>query len=128
MTNYRQTGFGADVKGKRTPYKKHMGKYVFIKTVNSDGIFGRYSGVSEDGNMILNPHQNFNYENLVYENFLCEDDLEIKPEIVGMIRPTTLRNIENMIRYINRLEKFEEAKRRKDFKGNNPELGSYHLF
>lgn len=126
----KKLGFGETTR-KRIPYNRYTDRYLFIKTLQGENIFGRYAGVSEEGEMILSPYQSFIYSNdLNFEQVLCEDyvGLSIKPEIIAMIRPTTKENLENMIRFLNCLERLEEEKRRREFKKEKPDSTNFHLF
>lgn len=122
-------GFGQD-RNRNIPYGNFIGNYVFIRTLQGDSTFGLYTSVSEEGDMKLNPYQNYSYSGVAFQHFLCEDDIGmcIKPEIVSMIRSTTRDDLENMVRYLNRLERFEEEKRRKEFSKNGPpDSPHFHL-
>ena len=82
--------------------------------MQGDGLIGKYVGVSEEGNMVFKTHLSNQYSGGKYNRFLCNEDAEIKSEIVSKIMPTTKRNLEDMIVFLNNLERIEEMKRMKE--------------
>ena len=110
----KQAGFGKENTRKALPHEKYIGKYVSITTMQGDGLAGKYAGISEEGNMIVNPHLSNQYSGGKYNRFLCNEDAEIKSGIVSKIMPTTKRNLEDMIIFFNNLERIEEMKRMKE--------------
>jgi len=125
------TGFESDRKGREIPYQKYKGRLVVVVKTHGGSIMGVYKGISKEGNMIFNPHESFIYDERGIRKLVLDEDAEIKPELVGEIKPIKgYSSLEEYCRYTNLMEEREEVKRVKEFLENGAaimgQVGSLH--
>src|SRR3990167_6100413 len=114
----QKVGFGNHGVPAKMPYNEYMGKYIVVTTASGETVSGRYAGISQEGNMILNPHQTFSWLDIGVRKGLSNSDREISPARIGDIMPTTIENLTNYFSHSNAREAMEETKRRKEYLEN----------
>jgi len=115
-------GFKAEDERNRIPYEKYLGTCIVITTMHGGSYAGKYVGMSPDGNMILNPHQNALYDEFGFRRIVLGEDAEINPGIIGEIFPTTEKSLEGYCRHSNVAEARDEQKRVRTFLEDGREI------
>ncbi len=111
-----QPGFGRHGKTK-VPYQKLFDEYVDITTGNGDMFFGKYSGISEEGNMILNPHIAHCFAAGFREFILIEQESYLHIDSIKNIKPATRQRLEEYCKAVNLSSKrnfIEEEKKHQE--------------
>ena len=114
----QKPGFGNHGIPYKTPYNSHIGKYIVITTASGETISGRYVGISQDSNMILNPHQTFSWLGFGVRKELSKNNREISPAHIKDVMPTTLENLTSYFSHSNAREAMDEIKRQGEYLEN----------
>ncbi len=93
----------------RDPFKEYRGEYVTFSIIpTGESIGGKYLGMDKHGYCVLEEFTGARHS-VKKSRLLIENDIaKVRVDLIGIIKPTTRKNIENYLEKRNREEQEEK--------------------